>query len=146
MNNSGERERDCRDDTHLLPGTVMPPCIRNDIRARGRRSGASSKEQSMSEHDQDATIGVLTKRYSDARKARTALVATTNTIRHALDRFSRQLATVDGFNPSSKSIPHVPADHPSDAHIAAVLDELRAVCLELELTQRLLKEAGVDIP
>jgi hypothetical protein len=99
----------------------------------------------MSDHDQDATIGVLTKRYSEARKARTALVPTINTIRHALDKFSRTLAAVDGFNPSSKSIPRMPPDYPADAQVAASLEKLRSVCEELELTQKLLQEAGVDI-
>jgi hypothetical protein len=108
-------------------------------------ASASSKEPAMSDHDRDATIGVLTKRYSDARKARATLIPTISTIRHALDKFSRTLAAVDGFNPSSKSIPRMPADYPADQEIVAALDQLRTVCEELELTQKLLQEAGVDI-
>lgn len=99
----------------------------------------------MSNHDQDEAIGALTRRFSDARKARAALVASLATIRRSMDRFSRTLAPVEGFNPSSNAIPRMPSDYPSDARVAATLDQLRSACEELELTERLLKEAGVDL-
>jgi hypothetical protein len=39
----------------------------------------------------------------------------------------------------------MPPDYPANEQIAATLDELRAVCDELELTEKLLKEAGVNV-
>jgi hypothetical protein len=100
----------------------------------------------VSDREQDAAIGFLTKRYSEARKARASLVSTIQTMRHSIDRFSRTLATVEGFNPSSNSIPRMPPDYPADRQIALSLEELRSACAELELTQRLLKDAGIEIP
>jgi hypothetical protein len=99
----------------------------------------------MSDHDRDATIAVLTRRYADARSAREAHVRTITTIRGKLHEFARNLATVEGFISSGRSIPRMPPDYPTDAQIAATLDELRAVCDELELTEKLLKEAGVNV-
>ena len=85
----------------------------------------------MSDHDRDATIAVLTKRYADARSAREAHVRTITTFRAKLHKFARTLASVEGFIPSGKSIPRMPPDYPANVQIAAALDELRAVCDEV---------------
>jgi len=99
----------------------------------------------MPEPTQNATIAVLKERYLDARNARDARIRAITTIRSRLAEFARKLSTVEGVLFSAKSVPRMPPDYPADAQIATTLDELRAVCEEMELTEKLLQEAGVKI-
>ena len=100
----------------------------------------------MSDHDRNDTIAVLNKRYAEARQAREGHVRTIILFRAKLHEFAHTLAAVQGFIPSGKSIPRIPADYPAGGQIAAALDELRASCDEVALTEQLLKDAGVRDP
>lgn len=97
----------------------------------------------MGDHDRDNTIAVLTRRYAEAKTARQAGVRTITAFRAKLHEFAHVLARVEGFIPSGKAIPRVPPDYPAAVEIAAALDELRALCDEVALTEQRLKDAGV---
>lgn len=100
----------------------------------------------MTDHDQDAAIGALTKRHSDAKRKRAALVGEIITHRKALETFVRALEAVTPFDPlTSDRVPRMSKDYPDPAVLGALLSDLIAATHEIEHTQRLLKDAGIDV-
>lgn len=100
----------------------------------------------MTDHDQHAAIGELTKRYSDAKRKRAALIAELGKVRESLQTFARALQTVTDYSAADPDkVPRMAADYPAPAVVAELLSDLTATCHDLVRTQRLLKDAGVDV-
>jgi hypothetical protein len=100
----------------------------------------------MTDHDENAAIGSLTKEYSDAKRQKAALVSEITKARNALDQFSRQLQSVGGYSLTDPiKVPKVPADYPTAEKLAELLTDLRAAMHKIDHTQKLLKDAGVEV-
>lgn len=101
----------------------------------------------MTDHDQDAAIGALTKRYSDAKRKRAALLSEVEKVRQVLDRCARALQSVSAFDPpEADKVPRMFPDYPDPQVLAGLLTDLTATCHAVAHTQRLLKDAGIDVP
>ncbi len=100
----------------------------------------------MTDHDQDAAIGGLAKRCSTAKRTRAALSVDVIKATALLEEFVQRLRIVNGNHSlEAQSVPKVPVGYLDAATWAAMLDELRTACHEIALTQRHLKDAGVDV-
>jgi hypothetical protein len=101
----------------------------------------------MTDHDQDAAIGALSRRHSDAKRKRAALMSEIGAVKAALEEVVRSLhvVTTGGFGLTSETAPRMLPTYPDPARVAELLRDLSASCHELEHTQQLLREAGVDV-
>lgn len=100
----------------------------------------------MTDHDQDAAIGNLTKRYSNAKRKRAALISEIGNCKSAIDSFARALQSLTPYGSvTSTTVPKIPENYPDTARLTGLLDDLRATSYELEHTQQLLKDAGVEV-
>jgi hypothetical protein len=101
----------------------------------------------MTAHDQDAAIGALSRRHSDAKRTRAALIGELGAVTRALEDvvWSLQVVTSGGAGLNSETAPRMRPDYPEAARGAELLRELIASCHALEHTARLLREAGVDV-
>jgi hypothetical protein len=89
----------------------------------------------MTDHDQDAAIGALTTRYSQAKRRRTALVAELQKVRESLDAAAKGLFPATGGNPfTAAQVPRAAKPYLNAEAVSTLLDELRTTCQELEQT------------
>ena len=103
----------------------------------------------MTDHDQNAAIGDLTKRYSEAKRKKAALLSEISKGRTALATTASILADKvenvrSGIPVTSANVPSVP-EYPSPEHMKTLVDDFRDTLREVERTQKLIKEAGLDI-
>lgn len=100
----------------------------------------------MTDHDQDAAIGQLTKRYSEAKRTRAAALSELRGTKRILDGLShaidRAIAAVDL---PAEDAPTLPPGFPEAASLMQTFDSLTGACHEVRLTRRLLKDAGIDV-
>jgi lipopolysaccharide biosynthesis regulator YciM len=101
----------------------------------------------MTDHDQDAAIGALSRRHSDAKRRRAALLGELSAVKAALEEVVRSLeiVTAGAGALTSETAPRMRPTYPDPARVADLLRDLSASCHELEHTQRLLRDAGVDV-
>lgn len=100
----------------------------------------------MTDHDRQQAIGALSERHFNAKRTRAALVGQLGEIRSTLDAFARNLQTTMATqNLFADTVPVMPNDYPDPKVISGMLSDLKATCHEITHTQRLLKDAGVDV-
>lgn len=95
--------------------------------------------------DQYAAIGALVRRHSDAKRTRADLVGELGEARIAIGNFKRALDAVEIYTITSATVPRLPPDYPEPAAVTTLLSDLSAACHEIEETERLLKDAGIDL-
>ena len=99
----------------------------------------------MTDHDADAAIGALTKRYSEAKRQRAAAVATLEQAAKKIEAFHNNIRYVSGYSSLAANVPRLPQDYPETPILRALLEDIRSACEEMELTHELLKDAGVEV-
>lgn len=100
----------------------------------------------MTDQDQNAAIGELTKRYSDGKRKRSALVADIVKRKEAIDKISRDLYVLQSRNIiGSSDVPQGHFEYSDAATMNGLLRDLLETCRDIERTQALLKNAGVDV-
>ena len=90
-------------DQHHLGGAQLPPDARDrrdptphplDARASPTSPTPFARARRMTAHDQDAAIGALSRRHSDAKRTRAALIGELGAVQAALEDVVRSLQVV----------------------------------------------------
>ncbi len=102
----------------------------------------------MTDEQQDAAIGALTKRYSDAKRKRAAFFTEVAKAREQLNVVhDHVLSRIQSHDLHPSHIPTLsePLTYPDAAALRALIDELRAAAKDVEESQQLLRQAGLDV-
>lgn len=86
----------------------------------------------MTEHDQDASIGNLTKRYSDAKRQRVALLVELDKHGMAIEEFGKHLRSLKGYSAVGGAPLKVPLKYPATDTIASLLSDYQSIAEEIE--------------
>ncbi len=108
----------------------------------------------MTREDEDAAIGRLVGRYSEAKKRRAALMSEASQHGENLRSVGEGLRRLeyyteywsgreDGHSRNKRHLAVKP--YPEHAKIQALLDELKAIAAELRELRQLMKDAGVSL-